>query len=123
MSTHPPTSTDPLLERLLDLADTLLKAQLKAVAAFRNRPQPEPRLGARAKSLKGRYSQVDLAFDLLKAAAAPLHVSAIIERARSAGHSLDRESLVSALTKRVTRKDRFTRTAPNTFALLPDALL
>ena len=31
---------------------------------------------------------------------------------------LDKESIVSALTKRVKRQDRFIKTAPNTFALI-----
>jgi hypothetical protein len=58
--------------------------------------------------------------DILAEAAQPLHISAIIERAKSRfGQSLDRESLVSALTKRVKRKDRFVRSAPNTFGLRP----
>ena len=56
--------------------------------------------------------------DILAEAGQPLHVSAIIERAKSRfGQSLDRESLVSALTKRVKRKDRFVRSGPNTFGL------
>jgi ribose 5-phosphate isomerase len=60
-----------------------------------------------------------MAFDILKAAGAPLHASEIISRiAASFGVVIDSESLVSALSKRVARKDRFTRTARNTFALL-----
>jgi hypothetical protein len=35
--------------------------------------------------------------------------------------SVDRESLVSALSKKVARRDRFARTEKNTFALLPQA--
>jgi HB1, ASXL, restriction endonuclease HTH domain len=58
--------------------------------------------------------------DILTEAAQPLHISTIIERAKNRfGESLDRESLVSALTKRVKRKDRFVRSAPNTFGLRP----
>jgi len=40
--------------------------------------------------------------------------------AKRHGVTLDRESIVSALTKRVARKDRFARTAPNTFSVLPE---
>ena len=36
------------------------------------------------------------------------------------GVDLDRESVVSAISKRVARHDRFIRTGPNTFALIPD---
>jgi hypothetical protein len=34
--------------------------------------------------------------------------------------ALDRESIVSALSKRVARRDRFARTGPNTFSILPE---
>jgi hypothetical protein len=34
------------------------------------------------------------------------------------GVGLDRESIVSSLTKKVHRRDRFCRTAPNTFGLI-----
>jgi hypothetical protein len=58
--------------------------------------------------------------DLLVSAAQPLHISVIIEQAKSRFNQvLDRESLVSALTKRVKRMDRFVRTGPNTFGLRP----
>jgi hypothetical protein len=34
---------------------------------------------------------------------------------------VDRESLVSSLTKKIARGDRFVRTQPNTFGLRPEA--
>ncbi len=37
------------------------------------------------------------------------------------GQPVDRESLVSSLTKKVARGDRFLRTDKNTFALRPEA--
>ena len=49
----------------------------------------------------------------------PLHVSDIIARiATRFGVTVDRESLVSALTKRVVRGDAFVRTGKNTFTLI-----
>ena len=69
---------------------------------------------------RSRRSQVSIVEDILAEAGQPLHISTIIERAKSRfGQSLDRESLVSALTKRIKRKDRFVRNAPNTFGLRP----
>jgi hypothetical protein len=66
-------------------------------------------------------SQVDMAWDILKKARSPLHVSVILERIQAAfGVTVDRESLVSSLTKKVARRDRFTRPAKNTFGLLPE---
>jgi hypothetical protein len=50
----------------------------------------------------------------------PLHISALLAGIQARfGLAIDRESLVSSLSKRVARRDRFTRTARNTFALLP----
>jgi hypothetical protein len=50
-----------------------------------------------------------------------MHISEIIAQvAKRHGASLDRESIVSALAKRVARKDRFARTGPNTFSILPE---
>jgi hypothetical protein len=63
---------------------------------------------------------LSIAFDILQEAGQPLHITEIIEKAQQRfARKLDRESLVSALTKRIARGDRFTRTAPNTFALRP----
>ena len=61
-------------------------------------------------------------FDILKKARAPLHVSLILDRIQSHfGVAVDRESLVSSLTKKVARGDRFLRPEKNTFSLRPEA--
>lgn len=63
-----------------------------------------------------------MAFDILKKAGSPLHISDILDRIQSQfGISVDRESLVSSLTKKVARGDRFLRPQKNTFSLLPEA--
>jgi hypothetical protein len=114
----PPThESQRLRDTILEVTESLLESQLAAIRALR---QP---LAAGQKPTadllpKGRSSQVGIAFDILSSAASPLHVMDIIEKAKARGVVLDRESLVSALTKRVLRADRFVRTAPNTFALL-----
>lgn len=60
-----------------------------------------------------------MAYDILKKARTPLHISDILDRIQSTfGITVDRESLVSSLTKKVARGDRFARTDKNTFALL-----
>ena len=62
-----------------------------------------------------------MAFDILKKARSPLHISTILERIQTQfGLSIDRESLVSSLTKKVARGDRFLRPEKNTFALRPE---
>ena len=63
-----------------------------------------------------------MAFNILKKAKAPLHVSEILERIQTQfGVAVDRESLVSSLTKKVARSDRFLRPEKNTFSLRTDA--
>ncbi|MBL8295091.1 MAG: hypothetical protein JNN08_24820 [Bryobacterales bacterium] len=52
------------------------------------------------------FSVSDMAFDILKKARTPLHVSDILDRIHTQfGLTVDRESLVSSLTKKVARKD------------------
>jgi hypothetical protein len=66
-----------------------------------------------------RMSQIDIVYDILDARQRPTHVDVIIEQAKQLYDvHLDKESIVSALTKRVKRQDRFMKTAPNTFALI-----
>ena len=101
---------------ILSVFEASLEAQLRAVRRLR---QGEPPAAPRPR--RG-MSQVDMAFDILKKARSPLHVSAILERIQAQfGVSVDRESLVSSLTKKVARGDRFLRSEKNTFALKPEA--
>jgi DNA-directed RNA polymerase delta subunit len=59
-----------------------------------------------------------MAYDVLKKAGAPLHISELLARIQASfGLPVDRESLVSSLSKKVARRDRFLRTGKNTFAL------
>jgi hypothetical protein len=106
---------DPVRDALLEAVEASLEAQLRAVRRLRNPagPKAEP-----ARSSKG-LSQVDMAFDVLTKARAPLHVNEILERIRAQfSVEVDRDSLVSSLSKKVARSDRFRRPAKNTFALL-----
>jgi len=108
---------DDLKESILSIFEASLDAQLRAVRRLRQGDSPPPRT-ARAKGM----SQVDMAFDVLKKARSPLHVSQLLDRIHSSfGVSVDRESLVSSLTKKVARQDRFLRTDKNTFSLRPEA--
>lgn len=108
--------TDDLKDSILSIVEASLEAQLRAVRHLRHGgapPTPRPR--------KVR-SQVDMAYDVLKKARSPLHVSELLARIHSAfGVTVDRESLVSSLSKKVARQDRFLRTQKNTFSLRPEA--
>lgn len=57
-------------------------------------------------------------YDVLLEAGRPLHITEIIKRVeRAHGVRLDRESIVSALCKKLARNERFVRTDRNTYGL------
>ena len=63
-----------------------------------------------------------MAYDVLKKARTPLHISDVLTRIQTTFRvTVDRESLVSSLTKKVMRGDRFVRTDKSTFGLRPEA--
>lgn len=108
---------DETKDLILGIFEASLEAQLRAVRRLR---QGEPAV-AEPRRHKG-LSQVNMAFDILKKACSPLHVSIILERIQTQfGVAIDRESLVSSLTKKVARGDRFLRPEKNTFSLKPEA--
>jgi DNA-directed RNA polymerase delta subunit len=104
---------DDLRDTLLSTIEASLDAQLRAVRRLRKGEKAESKL-----QRKPRLSQVDMAYDVLKKARTPLHASELLTRIQSTfGVRVDRESLVSSLTKKIARGDRFLRTKPNTFGL------
>ena len=108
---------DETKDLILSVFEASLEAQLRAVRRLRQ-GQPEPTTPRRRKGL----SQVEMAFDILKKARTPLHISDLLVRLQAQfGITVDRESLVSSLTKKVARGDRFLRPEKNTFALRPEA--
>jgi hypothetical protein len=108
---------DETKDLILSVFEASLDAQLRAVRRLR---QGEPATAA-LRRRKG-LSQVDMASDILKKARSPLHVSQILDRIQSHfGVAVDRESLVSSLSKKVARGDRFLRPEKNTFSLRPEA--
>jgi hypothetical protein len=108
---------DETKDLILSVFEASLDAQLRAVRRLR-RGEPAASEPPRRKGL----SQVDMAFDILKKARAPLHVSQILDRIQTQfSVTIDRESLVSSLTKKVARGDRFLRPEKNTFSLRPEA--
>ena len=104
---NPLTKTD-----LIDVLENTTLAQLRALRALRRsqeRRPPEP----------GRKSNMAIVYDILVAAKGPLHINDILQRAKKDHRRpLQRESLVSALTKKVLDQNTYRRTAPNTFDLL-----
>jgi DNA-directed RNA polymerase delta subunit len=107
---------DDVRDIILSTFEASLEAQLRAIRRLRQGQTEE----AEPHSKTGR-SQVDMAYDILKKARTPLHVSEIIDRIQTQfGLAVDRESLVSSLSKKVARQDRFLRPEKNTFSLRPE---
>ncbi|MGI6353478.1 MAG: hypothetical protein ACOX6W_00045 [Lentisphaeria bacterium] len=102
-------------EIILDVLESMLSSGLRAVR--------ETKRAAGASPLRSRgprkKSNIKLVEDILKSANEPLHVDDIIARAEADfGVHLRRESIVSALTKKVLEGRIFRRTGRNVFALL-----
>ena len=98
-------------EWFLSLYEKLFESQLRVIRQLKS-PKPKKTREQR----KGGMSNMDMALDILRRAQRPLHVSEIITEVKAKyGVDLDRESLVSALVKKVHRQQGLSRTAPNTF--------
>jgi len=98
-------------EWFLTFYESLFLAQLRTVRQLKS-PKPKRTKRMEDKSM----SNMDMAIDILRRAQRPLHVSEIIAQVKAKhGVALDRESLVSALVKKVHRRQGLSRTAPNTF--------
>ncbi len=98
-------------EWFLSFYEKVLESQLRTVRQLKS---PKPKKTREKKN--GGMSNMDMALDILRRTQRPLHVSEIITEVKAKhGVELDRESLVSALVKKVHRHQGLSRTAPNTF--------
>ena len=87
----------------------ITETKLKIITRFQKGIQAKP---------DKRTSKIEIAKNVLRIAGRPLHVSEIIQLAeRDFQVALDRDSIVSAILKKVSAGKSFIRTAPNTFAL------
>lgn len=102
---------------ILEVMDRVLSAALREVRGARaRRPVAGPAVedvGAR----EVRKSQTSLCVDVLRDADRPLHVGALLGALEARGVRTTRESLVSAISKKLAPVGPFVRTAPNTFGL------
>ena len=87
----------------------VVQAKLKVIERFQQQDsQPTQK----------RTSNLDIVQNILIGAGHPLHVSDIIQMAQEKYQvDLNRDSLVSAILKKINAGQTFSRTAPNTFAL------
>lgn len=102
-------------EEFLNLYESLLRAQLNVIRQLRK----QAGLGEMEKPKEKRMSQMDIVYDILSEKQRPMHVNDIIVAAKEKFNiEMDKESVVSALAKRIKRQDRFIKVAPNTYALI-----
>lgn len=100
---------------LLSIFESLLRSQLNTIKQLKKGAG----IADEHKPKEKRMSQMDMVYDILKHTAQPTHIKDILSAAKQRFDvDLDRESVVSALAKRVKRNDRFIKTGPNTFALI-----
>jgi len=105
--------TIPVDEYLM-IQKEMLQAQLKVI--YRHQREIPSKLNRNK-----RTSNLSIVEDILKNTGTPLHISTIIEIAKNKYNAnLKRDSIVSALIKKINAGKIFARTAPNTFALKND---
>lgn len=108
--------TDSARDEVLAAFEFALETQLRAVRRLRGGQARPRRTGAKG------LSNVNMAFEVLRRSKSALHADdLIVAIAQAYGVQPARDSLVSALSKKVAAGDRFEKTAPNTFGLRPDA--
>ena len=99
------------IDNYLEIKRELLQAQLRVVYRHQRKTLPH---GQKVK----RTSNLTIVEDILQNSGQPLHISKIIQIAQNDyGVSLERDSIVSALIKKINAGKTFIRVAPNTFAL------
>ena len=85
------------------------EAKLKVIERFQQQGRSKP---------KKRTSNINIVQNVLSSVGHPLHVSDIIQMAEQQYQiRLNRDSIVSAILKKINAGQTFIRTAPNTFAL------
>ena len=100
-------------EWFLSFYERLLSTQLRFVRQLKI-----PKLRETKKREGKSMSNMSMAIDILRRTPKPLHISEIIAQVKTKySVTLDRESLVSALVKKVHRGQGLSRTAPNTFKI------
>ena len=98
---------------LLDVLETISERQLRAIRAMRRN-----RIYSTIPLHKGK-SNISMVEEILKDKGGPLHIDEIVQIANQRfGRKLRRESLVSAITKKIMDEETFCRVGRNTFDLL-----
>lgn len=114
-------SRAPKQDEVLDVLESLLKAQLHAIDVLRRQRESRSKEMSEAvepSSGGKRLSQTDMAREVLLTAGGPLHILEVVSRIQAAfGVQVSRDSLVSAIVKKVARNQEFLKTGKNTYDL------
>jgi hypothetical protein len=107
---------------VLDIIETLLKAQLKAVDELRSKQdgiEPGDSPDVKPPSSEKRMSQTAMAYEVLVQGGRPLHILEIVRMIQTVfGVALSRDTLVSAVIKKAALGRQFVKTGKNTFGIL-----
>lgn len=96
-------------EQYIQFQREVTESKLRVIEQFQKGDKTKP---------KKRTSKIEIARNVLYDAGKPLHVTDIVLLAKQVYDvDLDRDSIVSAILKKVKAGNTFIRTAPNTFAL------
>lgn len=99
-------------KQYLQYKKEVAQATLKVIDRFQQQTRRQP---------QKRTSKIEIVKNVLKSAGRPLHVSEIIRMAEKDHQvQLNRDSIVSAILKKINAGQMFIRTAPNTFAAKTD---
>ena len=99
-----------ILDKIIEFQRDLLNAQLEVISKYQQKTSSK----INSKSM----SKLDIVEDILKLSDKPLHISQVIEIAKNEYNiTLERDSIVSAITKKIRNNKQFIRVAPNTFTL------
>jgi hypothetical protein len=98
-----------LFKQYLQYQKEVAQSKLKVIERFQQQERHQP---------QERTSNIEIVENILNTAGRPLHVSDIIRMAEKEHQvQLNRDSIVSAILKKINAGQTFIRTAPNTFAL------
>jgi len=101
---------------ILEVMDRVLSAALREVRSARARlPASEPTEPAAPGAV--RKSQTSACINILKESGRPLHIGALLAALEARGVRTTRETLASAISKKLKPLGPFVRTAGNTFGL------
>jgi hypothetical protein len=99
------------IKEFIEIQEKMLQSQLDVLHHYQQR-------GTSFLQKNKRTSNLDIVESILKNSGQPLHISKIIEIAKNDYHvNLERDSIVSALIKKIHAEKTFVRVAPNTFWL------